>query len=702
MKSVNLSVIRHLLAAAALTIGGSEAAAADKAPRTPAIAPLTSVGEKLQARYAAMLAGLKAEVAKAVPTVDEPQKAAFRKAREAVKKAEADANAAQQALIKVQQAKALVDHAKGKWLGGAEKGLAKAADMLKKATADAERAAAEKERAKWQADKEAGQKALAERLAALERAKVDEPKLAQANRTAQEALARARADETAAAQAVLTATEPFLASDALDATLVKCVVLAAATPRGLAEFSQEGKEQEALVEKLLADVGLMQRMLEADGAKEGKYGPAVRILEAVRKASPRAEEGILQRLALGVALEHAVPIAQRNALADVAAPTVVDPVKRYLHYEKAYLDGELDPAFPTMTAWECRMIVDCEAPDHVLAWGREMLRNYRPDHIFNPDYAWRYSGAVRTDVAYRHSQEYVDADSLEFFQNVCKNGGICGRRAFFGRFIIRSFGLPSWGVTQKAHAAVGRWTPAGWVVNLGANWQHSWYEGRSGLDFLSETQARKHPQEYKKVLRAQWVGDALGEPKFQSLKPGSGGWWNELAQMQKQAIVAAAKPVELAAVGQDLAEADESLASKATAIGKAVVTEADKRISIAEDGVVTIPAAVCGKGNQLVKSFLGGQQMLCGGAAFGCEVDVPAAGKYLLSAYVVTVHDEMKLQLTPNESRETLDLVIPYTCGHWKRTAPVEVVLTQGKNVLSFSKPSENFALKELTLTPVK
>ena len=44
-----------------------------------------------------------------------------------------------------------------------------------------------------------------------------------------------------------------------------------------------------------------------------------------------------------------MPVAQRNAVAKKDAPTVVDPVKRYLHYEKAYLDGELDPAFKDLT-----------------------------------------------------------------------------------------------------------------------------------------------------------------------------------------------------------------------------------------------------------------------------------------------------------------------------------------------------------------
>ena len=40
--------------------------------------------------------------------------------------------------------------------------------------------------------------------------------------------------------------------------------------------------------------------------------------------------------------------------------------------------------------------------------------------------------------------------------------------------------------------------------------------------------------------------------------------------------------------------------------------------------------------------------------------------------------------------------------GAWQTTAPVEVTLVQGKNALSFSKPTNGFALKDFTLTPVK
>ena len=131
-------------------------------------------------------------------------------------------------------------------------------------------------------------------------------------------------EKTAQAAAELNLT-PFLADSKLDPKLVKFVVLNSATPRGLAEFAQQGAEQAALVEKLLADPELMKQMLVADGAKDNKYGQAMEIYTAIQKASAKAKEGVLQRLALAIALEHAVPVKQSNPAAITDAPATVDP-----------------------------------------------------------------------------------------------------------------------------------------------------------------------------------------------------------------------------------------------------------------------------------------------------------------------------------------------------------------------------------------
>ena len=129
-------------------------------------------------------------------------------------------------------------------------------------------------------------------------------------------------------QAKADTLNKFLASDALDAKLAKYVVLLEATPGGLAEFAQQGKEQAALVEKMLTDADLMKQMLVADGAnakREGRgygparYGQAMKIYTDIQEASKKASTGVLQRLALAVSLEHAVPIAQANPTAQTDA-----------------------------------------------------------------------------------------------------------------------------------------------------------------------------------------------------------------------------------------------------------------------------------------------------------------------------------------------------------------------------------------------
>jgi len=242
------------------------------------------------------------------------------------------------------------------------------------------------------------------------------------------------------------------------------------------------------------------------------------------------------------------------------------------------------------------------------------------------------------------------------------------------------------------------------VVNLGANWAFSWSDdpydrGRRGLDFILEMQARMFPQDYLKVLRAQWVGHALGEQQVDSTKEGSGGWWNVMALFEKKLIVAAAKPVQLSALGQELGEANESAATRATAVEKATITVAAKKIVIGSNGVITVPAAACTGSVQPMRSFLGGLQTFCGGT-FSCTVDVTRPGRYQLAARVVTVHDEGQLQVVANNAKDPIDMVIPYTCGLWQDTPPVEVTLILGKNVLNFSKPTSGFSFKDFTLTP--
>jgi len=624
----------------ALAIGASGAWAAKK-PAAPPV-ELTAAGQKLLAGYSDQLKTLQAEIAAALPKVDEKLKAAFVKAYQ-------DEATASAAVIKTMHAQ--------------------------------------------------------------RRAK-DKAAAAKAQEDAKEALAAATASAKAPAQAVLSKLKGFLSGDKLDAKLVKYVVLAEATPRGLAAFAQQGKAQEALIEKLLADTGLMKQMVVAGGAKAGKYGEAMQIYTDIQKANAKAGTGVLQRLALGIALEHAVAISQRNPTGQTDGPATVDPVKRYQHYEKAFLAGELDPGFKGLTVWEYRNVVNGHEPDWTLAWGREMLRNYRPDEISTSDYRWRYVKAVKTEVKYGSGDNKYDKPELQFFQNIIMNGGVCGRRAFFGRFILRAFGIPTLARPQPGHATLVHWTPEGWVICLGATWGWGRVEGNSDKDFLAMTQARKVEAAYPQVLRAQWMGSALGEAKAAGFHAAASGFWNGVALYRQREIIEEAKAVALAAVGTDIGEANES--KEKDVIEAVTLTDADRKIVVGADGTITIPAVACTKPTQstakiiFMKSNLGGMQLhhsrLGKAEGFEYAFDAPAAGKYALTARVVTTSWKQHLQVAANGAAEPTDIAMPFTVGMWDKTKPVEITLVKGRNVLTFSRtePVKGLTIRDFTLTPVK
>ena len=697
-----LPMTRAVVCGLAMTLGVAVANAKPKSA-APAVT-LNAEGTKLQAEYTAMLTALQDDIIKSLPKLDDNKKSALQTTRDAVQVAAAAVDAAAKDNDKVSSAQGLVKHATDKWIGGAEKGIAASKAALAKAGDAAARAAAEAELAKWEANKAEGLKALAERQALLDQALKSDAENRKALAAAQATLANAKAAETTAARELMTQMSPVLNSEKMDAKIVKCVVMLDATPAKLAAFAEQGPDKAALVEKLLNDPAMMKNMLMSGGAKFAEYGKAIEIYTAIQKASPKAADGHLQRLALATALEHAKPIEQSNQQSDTSGPATIDPVKRYQHYEKAYLDGELDPAFKNLSVWEYRHVVNCDAPDEILQWGRTMLRNYRPDHIYSADYGWRYVLAVKTEVPYGSQNVIHDIPTQHQYQNIIKNGGICGRRAFFGRFILRSFGIPTWGVTQKAHAALSHWTPKGWVVNLGAGYHASWWDkdevSMSGTQFLLETQARAHKDEYLKVQRAQWVSRILGEPAYNERKKVAVGLWSNIALYQAKVLASSASA--LGPLGQELAEANE----REQKVESAAVSKSDTQITV-QNGVITIPSVAhvktSGKGAAM-KSFSGGMQIhSLGGHKAEYEIDAPVAGKYLLTARVSTVQDGQKFTVSAN-SGASVESGVPYTLGMWQPTAPIELTLVQGKNTIQYEllAGSKGVTIKDFTLTPAK
>jgi hypothetical protein len=261
-------------------------------------------------------------------------------------------------------------------------------------------------------------------------------------------------------------------------------------------------------------------------------------------------------------------------------------------------------------------------------------------------------------------------------------------------------------VTQHKHAALSHWTPAGWVINLGAGFQFSWWDKddypRSGTDFLLESQARENTQGYLKVLRAQWISRVLGEEQYNDRKNVAGGFWSNIAHYQ--ATILAANAVAQGPLGEDLAEADED-ASKQFAT-QAPPESVEPQQPHVRDGSIVIPSSAMGKNSgpkAVMKSFSGGMQIHAGGG-FKSQYafDAPAAGTYNLSAKVATLQEGQVFFYSVNGAAQPVETPVPYTVGLWQQSKPVQVQLVKGANNLNFEikAGSRGVTIKEFTLTP--
>ena len=554
--------------------------------------------------------------------------------------------------------------------------------------------------------------------------------------------------DSADVKALLSAPDSFT-EGGLDASMVLCSLLTDATPAGLAEFAGSTKAAEAAVTQLLGDFTLMRDMLVAGGAvstENGKgreaetptkYGQAMGIYLNITKASAvlsaasaaeataapgdpwddRTPANVLKRVALGTALQHAVPIHQRYS--DPLDPSTyfIDPVDRYMEYEQAYKAGSLDPAFEVLTTFEVRHTTNTDAMTKDQQWARASLAIYRPDHIAT-GYGWRYTGAVKTEVAYGDPQcpKYKEGVCSGHMSDIPAADGVCGPRAFFGRFIAKSFGIPTWGATEPGHAAMSAWTPTGWRVLLGAGWPSAWWGERGGVDWYLETQARELRPTYQQVLRGDWLADATNETKCvgrDGCGTGSGGTWRALMWSLKTSALAATPPT-----AREL-PAKSVVPTKVEALLEKFKTQptVPKITTDPKDGTITVPAAAFSSKNRsasvtIMQSADEGSQILHGGcrsdvgppcaqpqsSAFVYEVTSDDGGSYYLTANHTTWHPNQNLSVSVNDGAEQ-DVPVYYTVGWWNETLPIEVTLTKGKNTLSFSRTSvRELAFKEFLL----
>lgn len=492
--------------------------------------------------------------------------------------------------------------------------------------------------------------------------------------------------------------------------LLQAIVLAHGTPCELGHYAGSGSDQKERIKKLLQDADFMLQMLLHGGPRGGNYG---RALDIHAKIESKRQQGksVLSRLSLAVALEFAEPhhaFQQKNVL--------IDPIERYLHYETAYLEGELDPAFESLTVWELRNVVNSDAPNEQLSWFRETIWNYHPGIATMDDYHWRYAWIVRTDVHYKQP-EWLRTPHC--YRQLLSGGGMCGPRAWMGRFSCKAFGNPTWGVRQPAHAAISRWTPSGWETALGGGFRVSWWEDvdgyQDGLDFECEAKIRgAHGDEtyFRNVALLDWIGDVVGERKEGNrsfVVPNK--VWPALAITQRRRL---SKP-DTCPKPTPKNNGQCEVLSRVTEYKSSPPTK--ETITTEEDGRIVVPigtraSATSGPCN-IMKSCLGGHQAF---VKPGFEINfklpqdkVPEKKAYNLSVKYVTVHetDLAPLLLVASAGDNKREYEIPISAdwrnsGKWQNTEPIQVELGGADENLKLSRKEGTYplTLKDFTLSP--
>jgi formylglycine-generating enzyme required for sulfatase activity len=92
-------------------------------------------------------------------------------------------------------------------------------------------------------------------------------------------------------------------------------------------------------------------------------------------------------------------------------------------------------------------------------------------------------------------------------------------------------------------------------------------------------------------------------------------------------------------------------------------------------------------------------------SCFEYTITAPQAGKYSLTAQVVTANYDQRLNVSANDAESEIAIEMPFTVGKWRDSEPVTLTLKKGENVLRFSRtqpPQYGLAIKLFALKPVR
>jgi hypothetical protein len=441
---------------------------------------------------------------------------------------------------------------------------------------------------------------------------------------------------------------------------------------------------------VMKDTRLMDLYLEAatpsrDKLRElNEYTIGVDALERWNKLhteDPDSRSGVYLKLAMASAL---APPGGKSYASGVA----IEWLPRYHHYKTAHRNKELFPSFDHLLVSDYAKVINSWGSDSDLAWGRQMIRTWRPDLLEKEQIP-----KIVSEV-WRRFSPFPFANG---FPTVMEGGGKCGPRAFFGVFICQAFGIPAIGVGQPAHACFAAKSAfpdeepqAGsvWKVHQGRGWHVSdCGDAMYGPEFLSEMAKRYRVAEFSLVEHLRWLASSLPN--------------KERADAIRALVETVRKPVNttdpLGVPAKDM-DPPEGGAPPVSA-----------RTAVPEEPFKTVPGVIHVEAetftNSLAEAAYPAEQKGCvfvydcftGGKQLNFQknmkltwvdyaIEVPETGSYAMEIMVAAANRDQVLDVSCGpEKLGTIQ--IPGTIGLWQKMPPVDIKLNQGAQTLRISAP---------------
>lgn len=266
---------------------------------------------------------------------------------------------------------------------------------------------------------------------------------------------------------------------------------------------------------LLGSTDAMQQLLSGGEPRDGQTLAALSILQRITTGDSAARSGVLRKLAIAVALDHATPVdtGWYRIHAD-GTPDTIDPLSRYRNFKAARAAGKLDAGFDRLSVWHLRFVVDAWVRDVDLDWLRttyagphSVVSERGETRTFTTEYTRSVIGNAGYELEYIDTNVHgtsVQSGALAFYgadadiERVLVVGGVCGAIAKYGVAVAQAYGIPAFAVGQPGHAAavintaVGSWDMHNDIYGIGASFLH----GGTTIPLMSDTEGLYNDPDY--------------------------------------------------------------------------------------------------------------------------------------------------------------------------------------------------------------